>query len=131
MLPDFIPDGYTRTVGFNATSLHGPFDFTYRPFRGVEADQAWADVLTSKTDDARKALLFATIAGAPLVAGRVLKWSYGRELSPEALNEMNPAAFAKLQGVVYGQRAPDWDETNPPEADKHLEAADAKNSNGE
>lgn len=121
----FIPDGYERTVGFDRVAgMHDAFWFTYRPFAGGEGADRWGQVLVSKE--------FRKQAEA-LVTERLKAWSLRNadgdvaNLDAEAVSHLADAIFDKIQGVVAGRRAPDWDVENGAAADLELAASDAKN----
>jgi hypothetical protein len=104
MLPDFLPNNYTREVGFHAAAMvHNEFTFTYRPFGGPSGGAAFAGAIGR--EGLEKGKLFEVIRD------RLMKWSFERDIDDGALDALNGVIFDKIQGVIFGTRAPDFEVT--------------------
>lgn len=108
--------------------LHPEMEFTYRPFAGDDAAEAFRKIVMGPTALKRvgghhnaqkekkrqekiaaeqdpkevKARLFG------LLVERVDNWSLDRPLLPENINRLHPKLFARFKDVVLGDDIPDW-----------------------
>ena len=95
---DFIPDGYTRTVGFDQQpGTHRRFHFSYRPFGGPQRSKA----LAVCDGDVNKSVA--------MVLDRVSAWSFSEPIDEARLNAMPSPAYDKIYLTLLGLREPDFE----------------------
>jgi hypothetical protein len=100
MLPDFIPTGHVVKASFNESpGLHNAFWFTYRPYAGIERDEA----LTAASGGV------GALYG--VIRARLMKWSFDRDITDESLKTLSSPIFDKLSGVVLSTRGADSTES--------------------
>lgn len=124
----FIDDGYQCKCGINALEgVHPELVFTYRPYTGNNAVEAWRKIAMGPTaSNAKKAARAQSDASIRAkiakeqhhdavkvrllaeMAERIAEWETDRPASAENLNKLPSQLFQKLKDVIFGDAPPDF-----------------------